>query len=342
MRRMITLVLLVLLLPVMAVSAQNSDLKFDLNPETFLNVNDLGFRFFYPEGWIFDNTQGITLVEREADVEPLTDSDDSTNAEGLFMRVLGIPAEGIENFESLTLETAAEDLLRQLGGTATEPFQPVSVLARPGLVVVGTSDDGRAGILTVWKQTHYLVIATLSAPDMDTIIDLAFSWGVVLARVEPIDALPLGKDVLTAPEAGFTIPFPDGWTVNPDNPSMVVELESDITSSESEGVAVLLGEQTLEDTGLDDDATVEDFAAMAQQGLQMDEPVETSQVSILGQTGIMMKGQDTAGSEDWALLISTIVNEQAVILIAFAPTREMLAAFEPTLIAMLEAVQPVE
>jgi hypothetical protein len=344
MRRTFALVLLVLMLPLMAVSAQSNELLFNLTPESYLDVSDLGFRLYYPEGWIFDNTQGITLIEDEADVAPLTDGDDSTEASGRFIRILGVPASSIEGYEDVTLEAVAEDLLPRLGGTETERVE-APVLGRRALMIFADADTGRAGILTIWKQPDYMVVATLSVPNMDTLIDHAFSWGFLMGIMEPLGALPLAEEPITLANSGLTVRYPEEWTLSEGafgaNTFGAFELASDAAagSAIAKGYVFAAVEASLETIGLEGETALTDYAAglAANQGLGEATPQE---YLILNHPAITYEGQADTG--EWGVFTAVLVDETMITLVGSAPTEEAYEAFRPTWTAIVKSVAAVE
>ena len=337
MRRLIVFLMLALLLP-SAVFAQDSRLKLDLDKDTFLNINDLGFRLYYPKGWTFDNTNGITLVEDPADVAPLIDTDVTTQPTGLAIRVLGIPAETIDGYDDLSLDDAVQQILQTSGIHETERVE-VPVMTRRSISVFGDDPNGRAGIITVWKQPDYLVVAAFTGPDMNTMIDLAYSWGVIIGGIEPVGAMDLGDSTLDVPDAGLIVGYPDGWVVNPQNPATRFELKSDLKGDLPKGLIMGALSRSLKSLKLDADATVDDVIDANPDILSFKEPVKRAEFVILGQPAITLSGQADDGSDLWGLATVFVKNGQAVFLVAAAPTEQALTDFTPTWLAVLHSVQ---
>jgi len=223
----------------------------------------------------------------------------------------------------------------------------VPIMTRRSISVFGKSSDGRYGIGSIWMQDGYLVLATVGAGDAKTINQLSYTWGTVLGSIEPLNALELGEETIALPDAGLTIQYPKGWTIDPKNPLLVYESEKDAANGSAlpEKNAVGLLDQSLKDYGLKDDATIDDVVRVNKGAMGLKESsITSSEFIILDQPAITLKAANGATSDDthWGFLTQFIYNGRAVTLVAIAPTEKALDEFEPTWLAMLRSIKATE
>jgi hypothetical protein len=345
MRRMIWLVMLALLALPMAAFAQEQETAWELRANNHVNITDLGFRFYYPLGWTLDTSRGIAMVEDEADLEALIDNTGDTNPEGLAIRIIGLPLdqapEGADTLDELV------DILLELTELNETERVEVPVMGRRSISVFGNSATStRAGLLTAWMLPDYVVLAGLSAPDLDTLFDLAYTWGMTIGSIEPLNALELGDEPLTAEIAGFTVQYPDGWLLNEDisepGAQAIFENEADFENlSTPEGYVLAVLETPLADLGLEGEEALERYAALVKQSQGFDDTVTAREFVILDQPALTYKGQN-AQTDYWGLITVTVVNDTAVALIMVAPTEDLIDTIEPTWTAILQSIDPVE
>lgn len=341
MRRLAAVFLLLVLVLPGAAFAQEGGLDLSL-PFT---VNDLGIQFDIPSDFIFEaNNDGrIYFAANQDDIDAQSDDDPTTIPQGITITLRVIPVDVIvEAFPDLgetpTLDALTDLVVTQAQLTEIEDRVEIPVLARRSISAIVSDENNRTGFLTMWTQNGLLISMALAVADSDTLSQVAASWGVLIAKVRPTGALELGTNRIEMTD--FTIAAPDGWFSEADRPNLVYELEDDMTADAPEGRVIILYEEALEEAELTEKSTAEDYAAFNQSYYNLTDPVRSEAFVILGQPAITLRGTEPSGQ--WVLLTQTILEGQAVTLAMIAANEEDLDAIEPTWIAMLQSIRPID
>lgn len=340
MRRAVLILYVILMLPVVAFARQDDRAVWDLS-ELF-TVTDGGFQFYYPAGWLYDASNGLSFAETSKDLKALTDNDDSTNPSGAAFKMTLV---SIEEFQQLmdsknepTLDEIADWIVETTGIVEQEARVEVPVMARRSVVVLAEDAKGLGIIYTLWRQADSVMVATLLAPDYQVIVKHGFSWGQLLSTVTPTNALELSDNVIDLTDTGLQVNYPAGWYPKPEEPGTVVEFKSDFNSDTPKGIQMVTLEATLSDMGLSEDATLDDLVQATIEGLALQEPVRQEEFIIAGQPAVMLAGTD---GENSVLFTEVLINDQVVIIAARAVDGDRLTEFEPTFLTILQSVTQV-
>lgn len=347
MRRLFTVLMFTVLMLPFAVFAQDQKMGWDLQADNYIDVQDLGFRFYFPKGWVYDleSGNGIALADTQASLDAQVDDDDSTQPDSLVVIIRGIPLEALSDLgENPTLEAVADFAVTAGAITESEPRVEVPIMTRRSLSVIGTNGDGRAGIASMWRQNGFLVLVSLGTPDEKTRNELAYTWGVTLGSIKPLDALDLGDGMLTDDVIQFTINYPDGWSPNPDQPASVYELEDDIGKGISDvvGNVFTFSDAALSDLQLPSDATLDDVVGQAKAAFDLDDDIIGEEFILLGQPAVTISAEPTSDSQGvghGVILTVSLIDDRALLLILVTPSKEAADAFMPTWISMLSSVK---
>lgn len=345
-RFLLGLVLLLVALGVpFSAFAQDQELGWKLDPKNYLDVSDIGFRFYYPVDWVWGSgSDGISFAENQADLDAQLDDDDTTIPEGRIMSVLGIPLQALPpSDEPQDMQDYADFVVEAGAITETEPRVEFPVMARRSVSMIGENARGRFGIGTIWTQNGYLVLTSLGVSDQATLNELAYSWGVTIGSTRPLEAEALGKGALSSPVSQFTMNYPDGWTPAANQPdSVVYELEADVGAelTEMEGINLSMGDSPLADMGMQDAESVDAIAVFMAENFGLDETATHEEFIFLGQPAVVSSGEidDGSGGKRGLILTSSIVGDNVVMFVLFAPTAERAAEFIPTWVAMMQSV----
>lgn len=347
MRRLFLLLSLMLLLIVpVAVNAQDDAPEpiFDLN-NTF-TVEDLQLEFFYPEGWLFDTSDGIRLASNEADLAAFVDDDPDTLPDGFTINLTAVPEEAI-GVEDPTLDLAAEAIAILAEITVSESVE-VPVMTRRAISLIGTTPDGRSGIVTMWRQDGLIVLFSLGVGEGGVTEEIAYTWGVILGSMQ---SLPLAgyelTETLDVTQFGVTVDYPTGWSVVEDPIGVFFyELESDVdvaqTGENAEGYAVIFQFGRASELGL----TAETFAyeQLPELAASVLGELQDSRVIehvVLDVPGIVLTGgiDDQVGNVGLFVDIET----DRVLLVAWsAPDAQAAVDFSSTALAMLQSLRLTE
>ena len=339
--RRLFIVLLLLLLPGAVFAQENNDrILYEYDKDTYIDTN-LGFRFYYPVDWVFGTGNGISFAENQADLDAQLDTDTATVPEGVVIGVVGFPLEQFAEQlgDNPTTDEAAALVESQSGIDVIGHFD-LPVMAHRAVSIVGIkNDNGRYGIASVWLSEDFLNIMTISAPDQDTLSNLAYSWGVITSMVEPLDAAKIGNSVLDSAEKDFVVPIPEGWVLNPDLPGSVFELQEDIDSGgeNTQGMYIFTDDKPLAERDLQADAAIEDLTAANTVAFGV-EPDRVYEFLILGQPTTTFKAATPDGSGNWVVATQFIYNGRAITLFAIAPNKDKMDTFYPTWIALLSHI----
>ncbi|MBZ0287816.1 MAG: hypothetical protein K8I30_09395, partial [Anaerolineae bacterium] len=346
MRRLLAFVVAGLFLLPAAAFAQDSTLLWELDQENFLDVTDLGFRFYYPTGWVWGTGEsGIVIAPTEADLEAQLDDDDSTLPEGHVITIVGIPLTALAELgENPTLEQLA-DFVVEIGGISESERFELPVMSRRALWVLGENSLGRSGAGAMWTQNGYLVLSSLGATDPATLIDSMFTWGYTMGRVIPLAAEDLGSGALSSEVTGFTMQYPDSWTPDPDAQqatTVVYELADDINQelADVDGIFLSVIDTPLADLGFDDSFTASDLSETMTGSFGLGEGSLHEEFVFLEQPAIVSSGEISAGAGGTRglILTSVVVNGNGVVFVLLAPTAARAAEFLPTWTSMMQSV----
>src|SRR5215813_10462448 len=146
MKRFWMVFLLTLLALPALVNAQDQKVVWDLSKDNYIDVKDLGFRFYYPKGWVFDTSDGIRIAENQADLDAQIDNDNSTQPKGEVIIILGVKLSNLTDLPAdAKLDDAVNYVEKQVKFTETDRVE-VPIMTRRSISVFGQSSDGRSGI----------------------------------------------------------------------------------------------------------------------------------------------------------------------------------------------------
>src|SRR5688572_29412636 len=128
------LLLLLLVLP-FSTFAQDQELGWELGEDSFIDITDIGFRFYYPVGWVWGSSSGgISIAETQADLDAQLDDDDTTVPEGRVMSILGIPLESLPADEPQSMDDYADFVVEVGEITETERIE-LPIMSRRSISV---------------------------------------------------------------------------------------------------------------------------------------------------------------------------------------------------------------
>ncbi len=327
-----------------AVAAQGGQAVWELDEN--LTFTDLGFNINYPADWEFGATEssGVFFAETEDDLDQVTDSDPNTMGTDNTMQFIGTRIEdlaGVIGSDDPTLEEIADFVVQSRGITENEARVEIPVMTRRSLSVLGQDAADQGWILTIWKQNGYAIGAFLTSPSYEETVRIAFSWGQLIGGIRPNDPLPLGKETVSLPNIKAEFAYPDGWIVDPENPNIVYELESDLENQTNNGSFLLVTEQKLPDTDMDLEQALDEVVTSTISSLGLVEPIRREEFILLGQPAVAIRGTNENEIE-YALVIQTIVNGAIVRIGLISPSESDIDALEPSFIYMLQSLRTTE
>jgi hypothetical protein len=349
-RLLLVLVFALLALFVLPVAAFAQDeqpqLAWELSADTYVDMTDLGFRFYYPTGWVLDTSKGATIAATQEDIDAQLDGDDSTQSEGMVISVAGLPLTVFADLgDAPTLDDIADFVVEQSQLTE-ESREEAPVMTRRSISVIGTKNE-RDGIATLWKQGDNLGIATINVPDSIAIDDIALTWGVTLGSIAPLGAQDLGDGTITDNVSNFTMSYPKDWAADPNQGGKIYELADDVgvDFAVQKGASASLVDAAMTDLGLTDKATLDDVVELAMKGAGLGENATQEEFVFLGQPAITVTGEpsaDNPAAGHGVIFTAALVNGRAVIFLAATPTPEAATELLPTWVQMLRSVKPLE
>ena len=171
----------------------------------------LGFSFNYPDGWLVDAANTVTLLASQSDLPAATDDDPVTRPRNLFISLDAVSLADLGAPEGLRMDDAQQRVIQALGIQVLQQFE-TPVMARRAITMMSVDANGNHGLVTFWIQNEQLVIFILSAPAPDIVPALLPPWQSILNTVRPLGALPLTQNVYS----DFTMlnfPVPQDWTI---------------------------------------------------------------------------------------------------------------------------------
>jgi hypothetical protein len=333
-RRSIAILLLVLLAALPAAAQTDPRARWELS--NVFTVTNFAFQFSYPSDWLYTVNEGqIYFAEAQQTIDAVIDNDSTTVADAPYFNINALPMSALRDLlgEDVTLDQVADYVAQQAQVTETEPRINIPVMAYRSISLIGTNPNNRAGFATMWIVDDYLVLLSLSAPEMSTVIDLAYSWGQLLGSVSPAEPLELSDTVIQMTD--FALNVPVGWFPRPDAQNFVFELESDINSGKAaEGYLIIGYEEELEPLGLKTDATSAEYAAFNETLYALLEGVQRQEILVAGFPGVLVRGTDASGQ--WGLFANFVIDGKGVVVTIIAPDEEKINAIKPTWISMLQ------
>jgi hypothetical protein len=313
-------------------------------------VQDLGFQFPSPRGWFSDTRGGVSLAETEADLAALTSREPTPPPiTGLTIRLIALNGAQLEQMgvtPEMNLDTAVNTVLSTLQLRTLERFD-LPMLARRAITVVSQADNTeRAGIMSFFEYRDRLVMFVLSAPSMERLRELAYTWGVLLSNAKPVDTLAL-PTTIRLPLLNITIRHPQTWQVESVTGravSIIAENAVDIASvtgntQKSIAASLMIVQFNLSNLQLNTSATAGDALEVLVPLLNFSNAVPTGEYLVAGVYGVGIRANTPLG--DFVHVVVTVRDGLATAYIGTAPTIEYLTAFEPTYTLMLMSARAV-
>lgn len=344
-RRLLFVALAVcLIIPALPVSAQEGARQplWDLT-RTF-TVEDLGFTFNYPDGWVYDTSDGITFAENAEDLAKAIDDDDiGTQPAGYTIRLIAAPVAAF-GLEGAPLDDVVDFILPQAGITVDERFD-LGVMGRRTVTITGVNEVGRAGIASLWLQDGYVVIFSLGTPESTLASDVSYTWGVIVGGALPLNTLDPAADLIVSEDLGFDMLYPDGWYFRlARNEVLIYELEEDFNTQTNQpaGTAVDIIDLAADDIGLTLDNTIDEVLNFLAGVLRITESVPGNEYMVLGRVVTSLNGVTEDGRS--VTVGAAIAEDRSFVHVyAFsAPDEEAWQTFHPTWLAMLQYIIALE
>jgi hypothetical protein len=171
----------------------------------------LGFTFNYPDGWLVDNSDAVTLLASRSDLPAATDGDPGTSASNLFISLDALMLADLGVTSGVRMDDVQQLVVQALGFQIQQQVE-TPVMARRAITLMGMDANGDFGLVTFWVQDEQLVLFIMSAPQPDILPALLAPWQRILETVTPMGALPLTQPVYSDFMA-LNFMAPEGWTV---------------------------------------------------------------------------------------------------------------------------------
>lgn len=343
-RRLLLLVMVAcLMIPAVLVSAQEDARQPLWDLSATFTVEDLGFTFNYPAGWVYDTSDGIAFAENAEDLAKSIDDDDTTQAAGYTMQLVAAPVTAFD-LEGAPLDDVVDFVLPQAGITVDERFD-LGVMGRRTVTVTGVNEVGRAGIASLWLQDGFIVVFSLGTPEPTLASDVSYTWGVIVGGALPLNTLTPAADLIVSEDLGFDMLYPDGWYFQL-RPSevLIYELEEDFNTQPQQpaGVAVDIIDLAAADIGLTPENTIDEVLNYLAGVLRMTEPVPGNEYMVLGRAVTSLNGVTEDGRS--VTVGAAIAEDHSIVHVyAFsAPDEEAWQTFHPTWLAMLQYIIALE
>src|SRR5690606_38803994 len=146
-------------------------------------------------------------------------------------------------------------------------------------------------------------------PDAATINQLAYTWGVTIGSIEPLNAEKLGDGFLAGEDIPFIMNYPASWTADSRQPTSVVfEFEDDIGRGieEFDGIGLSMVESPITDLGCPKHGTLHQVVTAMHSSFGLDDTVTREEVVFLGQPADVTVGAVDDGNGGSKGLILTI------------------------------------
>ncbi len=211
MMRRLLVVLLVVMVGVRVFAQQQSQLLYDLT-ETF-TVQDLGFTFNYPQGWLFTvGDGGIYFAPDEKSLALAADGDLSTMPSTVYFSITGLPLSLITEEQDPALDDVVASLVTLAQIQEVERIE-FGVLGRRAVLVVTTAPV--LSYTTIWRQDDIITALSFVAPDEQTLLAHGYTLGYMLGTIQGVNAQPL-PNRYDWQDVGLSIAYPEGWQVYPE------------------------------------------------------------------------------------------------------------------------------
>lgn len=340
MRKLILTLLLLSLLPVGMIQAQQDQVELLWTYST-INITDFQIELPYPETWAISTTNKPFFAEDVADADAEAEGG---VASGVVLSFQGVALEAIGLEATATPANVLTVLTEQFGLEIQEEF-PIPILSYRAIGVRAVDYNGRHQLFATWIQDQSAMLLKITAADEETIISYAADFGFIVGATLPITEVEL-TETYVDPTLNLTMSYPAAWipVVEEGASSVFFELEKDVTNIASEdpyvGQSLFLIPATYETVGATPDTPLTEIAdlAIANFGLE-GTPLLTEHLVLDGYPAINISGPSPA----WGYLdVLVIPREEDVLTLLFSyPTEEAQQAFNPARLSILKGLRPL-
>ncbi|NWF69620.1 MAG: hypothetical protein HXY40_11095 [Chloroflexi bacterium] len=346
MRKIVFALLLLCLLAAPAAFAQEATPQplWELTQD--VEIAALGVHFNAPAGWAVESFSGFTVVAATA--EAAQEYADGQSVSDFALGIAGIPLQEMTDDPDTPLD---EIFATTTVGLEVTESGETTVNLRPALYAVGVG-NGQGALVAIWKQDGFLMVFGMAVPAPEADVDMAFSYGMILGTVRPLvsDEITPAEERYEVIDLGFDLFYPAGWTAADAAEVLGVPGVMFYESAEDVGaptptdsaIAILNVESSLEDLGLEDDATMEDIANVIAGLFQVTEPELDDEFVVNGAPGIGFNGSANPTRVGFVIVTYDRENEVVGIYTLSTADEETLALYRPAFLAMLWSIRPLE
>jgi hypothetical protein len=340
-------VIVALLVMFSITSAQDNESLIDF--DSTLTISDAGIILPVNSDWVNTQSNGLHLAANQDDLDAVTDDSARTMAEDVTVYFLLFEKSEIEADERTSVDDIADTVLSVLAEDAEEQERfSFGVLSRRAVVsVVGNSDD-TAAFYAVWTQDENVVLLRLTAPDIDTLGEYGFTFGMMLGGISAMDAEDLERrpSEITGFDTPTVIRIPDGWSINDrDEILAVYEFESDIdiivdeSNEPLEGSAFSAVVTSPDEFNISERDDLADIIGAIEDANIIEEFTVEGEYNVGGFSGLGISGEFPNGRGVFIVFAFDFDNDAAYVYIFSSTSSRALRNMMPTFLMMLKSVQ---
>jgi hypothetical protein len=327
-------------------SAQDEPRQLVFEPDSTFTVRDLGFTFLFPESWVFDASDGIQFAENDADLAAELDDDPATDAAGYALSLNAAAVEMLGLEAGSDINTIADLVIELTGLEVYERFEQ-PIMTYRGVVTTGVNNEGEEGIAIMWNQGPYVVVMALAPPaEVGLVRDVFYTFGYLLATLQPIIDVELTGTADVDWVDAFTIDYPDGWAAGAtEDATYFVEDKGDITNVSDldhrpAGRVVFFQSAPLEDLELEEGSDGRDVLALLETLDLYTDITDINEHLILDTVAVSARAtaEGVDGEPVPAMVVIGVVEDAVFAFGAKAPDSEAMDTLVPVVLTMLNSI----
>lgn len=300
----------------------------DLILTSRITLEDFHFQIAYPEGWVYEAQPGSLILAPDGESLVLeSDGKSDTLPAQATITLNALPLESLNFDQHATLDQASATFTASNDLRVADSFD-LSVMGRRARTLVASGPGGRSGFATFWLQEGFLMLFTLNLPDEQSGASFAYTWGQMLGAVQPISGLALGEPV-EVPQTAFQLAYPLDW--------QVVSAEAPYrVGDESAGLSLSVFDVPLEDLANSGNVGLPALTQSVSQTLGLVQIAAQEEYLIGGNAALTITGPTDEAV--WLRVLFVPIGEEVAFVMAAAPDREAMNAFQPTWNAVIDSV----
>lgn len=184
----------------------------DYELDQTLVVPTLDFTLDYPNGWVQDISERISIAENEDDLAAMIDDDDTTQPAGYSLTLSSIPKSDIAELVSID-DPTLDDVVAFVGSSIQIDSQfDLPIMARRAATLAGVNGLGEYGIGSIWEMDETYVSLGMGTAEDQISDEFMALYEAITASIKPVSEEPIELSEEPYVLGDLSIPYPAAWT----------------------------------------------------------------------------------------------------------------------------------